>query len=109
MALVREHERCRDCHEDPHKAQFADRPAGDACHTCHVVQGWRPAERFDHDRDSVFPLQGAHRDVACTGCHPSATDDSGLRRTIYKPLPQTCRDCHATEVGGLDRATTPEE
>lgn len=91
MTLARDHERCRDCHEDPHAAQFADRPAGDACNACHVVQGWRPASRFDHDRDSDFRLDKAHRDVACEKCHRPASGEEVLR---YDAAPDRCENCH---------------
>jgi hypothetical protein len=64
---------CTDCHVDAHVGQLAraGRPAP-GCETCHVVQGWLPAryELEQHATRSSYPLAGAHRTVACGGCHP---------------------------------------
>jgi len=37
------HERCADCHADTHRDQFAARPDGGACESCHTVKGFAPA------------------------------------------------------------------
>jgi len=64
------HERCRDCHEDPHKGQFATRAAGSDCGSCHEVTGFKPT-RFDREthRQSAFPLEGKHAALRCPECH----------------------------------------
>jgi hypothetical protein len=87
--------RCAECHEGPHGNQFTGRPDGGACESCHDVDSFRPASRFVHDRDTSFKLSGAHARVACARCHPSRSDPAGRSRTIYRPTPRTCAECHA--------------
>jgi hypothetical protein len=101
LRFAAEHGRCVVCHASPHGEQFAARE--EACESCHTVDSFRPATGFDHDRDSSFPLEGAHRDAACTECHPSRTDDSGSVRVTYTPLSHACRDCHDPNIAPLGR------
>lgn len=56
---------CIGCHriEDPHGARY-----GAKCETCHTPDKWKSI-RFDHDRNTRFPLRGEHRKVACDACH----------------------------------------
>ncbi|MFH1277619.1 MAG: hypothetical protein ABIK65_04495 [Candidatus Eisenbacteria bacterium] len=93
------HDRCRDCHDDPHRAQFE----GD-CARCHDTARFRPAARFVHDRDSKFPLAGAHAKVACDKCHPAAAGPDGEAAVTYKPTPVKCEACHAGGIEPLDAA-----
>jgi hypothetical protein len=79
------------CHGDPHGGQFATRQRGNTCVTCHSDEHWKPVV-FDHQTDSDWPLDGAHRNVPCAGCHrPSGTPPV----VKYRPLPHACQDCHA--------------
>ena len=78
------------CHGDPHGGQFAGRAQGSACTTCHTKSRWRPSE-FDHLTDSDWPLNGAHRHVACAACHRPDHPGGVVR---YRPLSQRCEDCH---------------
>ena len=57
---------------------------------CHAVAGWRQA-RFDHQRESRFPLTGKHAKAACGSCHRPG--DGGVTR--WRPLPTACDGCHA--------------
>ncbi|MFQ5845672.1 MAG: hypothetical protein ACE5JG_11865, partial [Planctomycetota bacterium] len=85
--------RCASCHVDVHRGQFRD---GDAtsCEACHrSAAAWRELS-FDHDRRSRFPLDAAHVEVACSGCHPTVEQPDGARVVQYKPLGTECRDCH---------------
>jgi hypothetical protein len=86
--------RCRDCHETPHGNQFTRKDGERPCSSCHDLDAFRPASRFDHDRDAAFALAGAHAKVACDRCHPGGTDSEGRRQTLYRPLPGTCQSCH---------------
>ena len=75
---------CVDCHraDDVHReANGAD------CASCHNETGWRTVE-FDHKLDTDFPLEGAHRDVACAGCHAKGAAAEAPAE------PRTCVDCH---------------
>ncbi|HEX9625666.1 MAG TPA: hypothetical protein VGA00_01880 [Acidiferrobacterales bacterium] len=89
---------CKDCHKDPgfkntptqciachrkddtHKTRF-----GSKCESCHTERDWQQL-RFDHDRDTKYPLRGKHRVAKCTSCH------TGF---LYKEkTPTTCIACH---------------
>ena len=87
---------CRDCHDDPHAGQFAARKDKGACESCHGVAAFAPADRFDHDRDSGFHLQGAHAHTPCAACHRLSRAASGARVVVYRPTPSRCEACHAT-------------
>ena len=81
------------CHTDPHRGQFANRRRGGTCVTCHSEQGWKTL-LFDHQRDSDWPLDGAHVDVRCVECHRPTERPPFVR---YVPLPHACEDCHPAE------------
>jgi hypothetical protein len=69
-----------------------DLPAGLDCTACHTASGWKPARRpmdFNHDKVTDFPLTGAHRDVACAGCHLD------LKYGEPEIAPTQCGSCHA--------------
>lgn len=105
---------CASCHEANYQA--ARNPNHVAsnfprqCETCHNVSAWRPAS-FDHDR-TRFPLTGAHRNVACDGCHRNGqytgtpTDCYACHQSRYEAttnpnhrassFPTTCASCHTT-------------
>src|SRR5262245_55943774 len=69
---------CGSCHkaDQPHKFERREMLA---CERCHGESVWKPpkpaaSQDFDHDKktDALMPLEGAHRDVACTKCHAKA-------------------------------------
>lgn len=93
---------CRECHEDVHGGQFAKRKKGDRCDVCHDNDVFRPAARFDHDRDSQFELVGAHERVACQGCHPVKKLPDGREGAVYLPTPSRCEDCHTVPPAPLE-------
>lgn len=63
------------------------------CGRCHGPEHWSP-DRFDHERDSRFPLEGAHQNVACIDCHTTVSE-TGVRQ--FRPLETSCESCHAGE------------
>ena len=73
--------RCALCHleDDQHSGKF-----GQACYECHVPDGWDQVT-FDHAL-TRFPLDGAHRDVACEKCHADQK---------FAGTPTDCAACHA--------------
>lgn len=85
---------CSGCHTDPHLGQV-----GAACERCHADSSWGPL-RFDHNRDSTYRLEGAHRAVACVACHYRERL-SGKEVARLKPLGSACTDCHKTAVQPL--------
>ena len=88
---------CEACHETPHGRQFATRADRGACESCHGSDTFRPATRFDHDRDATFALKGAHANVPCDRCHTTAVA-GGKRVATYRPLSGKCETCHGDSV-----------
>jgi hypothetical protein len=95
---------CTNCHNhrNAHDGQFKDKP----CATCHVEGGKRTTP-FNHDKDTRFPLVGAHNDLRvkndCARCHPGK---------LYRTGKHDCTDCHEDKHNGLlgktcDRCHSP--
>lgn len=89
---------CASCHESPHGNQFVGRPGGDACEHCHGVDAFAPASRFDHDRDTKFPLKGGHANVPCATCHVTVAGPGNSRVVRYRPVSSRCESCHGDGV-----------
>ncbi len=76
-------DQCVDCHRDDdiHNASL-----GLDCGECHNPNDWS-FWIFDHDRQTQFPLDGAHQDLDCASCHVRPMDDR-------LSLPKDCAGCH---------------
>lgn len=76
---------CIACHrtDDVHGGRF-----GPKCETCHAPADWRRIT-FDHDRQTKFPLRGAHRTASCHACHSE--------RLFGDKLGSACVDCHRND------------
>lgn len=89
--------KCIDCHEpDPHGGQFAKRPDGGECASCHTVDGFKPSTfGVKEHASTAYPLQGKHAQVECDQCHlPKGKD------TVYKLKFAKCSNCHRDEHAG---------
>ena len=75
---------CVACHrkDDVHNGGL-----GDKCATCHNEEKWKSA-KFDHDKDTKFPLLGKHVTTKCDACHKPE-----LKVTAEK-IATTCIGCH---------------
>lgn len=90
-------QKCTSCHQpDPHNGQFAKRPGGSECSSCHTVAGWKPSTFTLKDHASTaYPLQGGHAKLECTQCHiPKG------KGTVFKIKFQRCTDCHSDQHAG---------
>jgi hypothetical protein len=87
---------CEACHRDPHQGQFARVAAASGCESCHARDDVS-ASKFEHARDSAWPLDGAHARVPCAACHKRETRGDAVF-VRYKPLGKACRDCHAAST-----------
>ena len=91
---------CLDCHKPiaadvrEHKGYHGRMPNAGAgkCVGCHTEHLGRTGDivrlnvaTFDHGQTD-FPLAGAHRALACTGCHKAGE--------AYRKAPPTCVGCH---------------
>lgn len=78
---------CVACHQKNYAATTA--PAHVAggysttCQTCHGTTSWL-GSAFDHS-NTLFPLAGAHKTVACASCHGDG---------VYKGKSTACASCH---------------
>lgn len=75
---------CIACHrkDDVHKGGL-----GDKCATCHNEEKWKSA-KFDHDKDTKFPLSGKHVTTKCDACHKPEL------KVASEKLATTCIGCH---------------
>jgi hypothetical protein len=62
------------------------------CESCHQLSSFADV-KFDHDRDSKFPLTGKHRATACASCH-TEQEVNGARAVRYRPMQTSCATCH---------------
>jgi hypothetical protein len=93
MLFRLKHDDCGDCHQDPHRGQFAK-----TCSECHADGVFHPAALFDHDDVASFTLREAHSNVPCHRCHPTVPLENGSSYVVYRPLSSRCEGCHATPV-----------
>jgi len=92
---------CGSCHkrDDKHKGEF-----GAKCETCHKEKDWKTI-RFNHDKDTKYPLKGKHEKVKCTACHTGKLYEQKLGVDCYschkkddvhkEKLGQRCVPCHS--------------
>ncbi|MFQ5736655.1 MAG: hypothetical protein ACE5GY_07310 [Thermodesulfobacteriota bacterium] len=73
---------CLTCHkkDDVHKKEL-----GRGCKKCHTPADWKKTT-LDHNRQTKFPLVGAHRETRCDRCHKT--------KNRYKAKERRCLDCH---------------
>ena len=88
--------KCEACHADVHGMQFA-KAGVTACNGCHDSTKWKPS-LFDHDKQTDFALQGAHRNLRCDGCHKLTRTLNGRAVVFYKPTPKACASCHGRDA-----------
>ncbi len=72
---------CIGCHrkDDVHEGRL-----GEDCAQCHTPVEWKQA-KFDHDRQTRFPLRGAHGKLECAACHGKGA---------AKKVKSECVACH---------------
>jgi len=76
---------CISCHEpeDVHGGTL-----GRSCGRCHNPNAWS-AWLFEHDRQTRFPLEGAHAELKCDKCHVKKAEEIQQSRH--------CASCHAKD------------
>ena len=87
-------EQCTGCHaaKDVHAGQFRRGVQEEDCATCHVTARWELKD-FNHDK-SRFPLDVAHRNVACEKCHREQRGAAGKMVRSYRGTATECVQCH---------------
>jgi len=76
---------CTSCHEDKHNGTLG---GPKDCVRCHTEGMAFKLVKFDHTRDTKYPLQGRHAAVACAKCHQKAP-------ASYQVPDKNCAACHA--------------
>ncbi len=86
---------CTNCHKDIHYGQFRESAAKTSitrCDRCHSPIDWL-ADKFQHNRDARFKIDGAHQYVTCEQCHPKV-NLKGKTFRLFKLLRTDCKFCH---------------
>jgi hypothetical protein len=89
-------EQCTGCHatKDVHGGQFRRGALEEDCATCHVTARWELKDKdFSHEK-TRFPLDVAHRNVACDKCHKEQRGAAGKMMKIYRGIATECVQCH---------------
>lgn len=60
---------CYDCHKKTDEDKGHHGNLGEKCEKCHSEKGWTTDVKFDHDKDTKYPLRFKHREVKCDKCH----------------------------------------
>ncbi|MCF7816274.1 MAG: hypothetical protein K9M54_00190 [Kiritimatiellales bacterium] len=74
----------------PHKTFPGD------CSLCHVPESWSVLKKdfsYDHEKETGYPLEGAHADAACLRCH----NDRG---PVEAYVARGCSGCHVDPHAG---------
>ena len=76
---------CVGCHmpDDVHRGS-----QGPQCGNCHTTADWT-SQKFDHARETGFPLLGRHGHIGCQDCHRSGN--------LKDPIPKDCAGCHKAD------------
>ena len=99
---------CQRCHqkEQPHDL---DRGAKSRCSSCHTEISWKPADlsRFDHNKETIFKIEGSHGDVNCTKCHPKSKFNLRLSKVDCKQCHESPHDGHLFSKKRCDSCHSP--
>jgi hypothetical protein len=79
---------CVECHQKDDDKKGHKGNYGKKCEACHVEKGWKTL-KFDHDRDTKYPLKWKHADpkVKCKACHTT-------EKVYIDKLKSACIACH---------------
>ncbi|MCG6962761.1 MAG: hypothetical protein LJE95_05760, partial [Acidobacteria bacterium] len=90
--------KCRDCHTDPHKGEFAE-----DCASCHTEGTFSHGATFNHAARTKFSLTGRHAEIECVDCHhqPKASPIAKpVLKADFHGLSTACATCHADPHAG---------
>jgi hypothetical protein len=75
---------CEKCHKDEH--HLGRLGVNARCATCHTPNAWS-RWRFDHARQTKYPLTGAHQKLLCESCH-------SVKNATSLKISTACESCH---------------
>lgn len=83
------HEKCNDCHQDYHKAEFVKNNITPDCASCHNMTGFiNTSYTIEQHNNSSFVLNGAHLATPCFDCHKKT------EKWSFRNIGKKCIDCH---------------
>jgi len=83
--------KCIQCHANVHEKILPEKYlVNDDCESCHSKERWSEIT-FDHKQTS-YPLQGKHQEVACRNCH--FIEKEGGVKQQFVGVTQQCLGCH---------------
>lgn len=86
---------CAGCHDDEHEGQFrASEPKIADCATCHTTALFK-IPKFDHTKQTKYPLTGEHAELTCERCHKPEKLKNGDTTTRWRLTSTECSFCHA--------------
>jgi hypothetical protein len=88
---------CKGCHEDSHKSVIS---ASRKCQSCHSMKTNFKNTKFDHGKETKFPLRGKHEKNKCSDCHK-------LNSPPEKPKME-CEGCHG-EKATISKTKDPHQ
>lgn len=89
-----EKDNCVICHKSPHLKSFSQNNLEKRCTTCHITTTWketRKNDKFNHNIDTKFALEGKHAMVQCKDCHKEG-DNKVFKFNFAEK--QYCEACH---------------
>ena len=89
---------CTSCHGDFHlyaNQKSKKRGSLNNCRMCHGDGGFKEGIKFNHDKDTAFPLIGEHKKVECNDCHIKVTKKKRKYR-FPEYRKKTCETCHTS-------------
>jgi len=78
---------CELCHKSPHDGQIFGTKKCQLCHS--PALGSMDSIRFNHKKETGYPILGKHAEIACERCH---TKSLGKRKPVA-----SCEGCHAND------------
>jgi len=102
--------RCDTCHQNPHGRNFqpprvpAVLRGETSCARCHSEESFRvQTQNFDHNRFTLFPLEGVHARTECSSCHLPSPRARADGRSFLPAAGRECVSCHADPHAGQFR------
>lgn len=101
---------CKGCHEDSHKSVISK--SKKKCGQCHATKTKFQLTKFDHDKETRWPIRGKHQKNVCKDCHKVGSEPVApemkcvaCHEDVHKGRfgKETCEGCHS-EAGWFELA-----
>ncbi|MFW7378681.1 MAG: hypothetical protein ACOH5I_07740 [Oligoflexus sp.] len=89
---------CISCHAKDDVHFFKGKFAKVECSECHNINAWKPAEAFNHGRETGYDLLGKHARISCNNCHAPRGPGS-VKYEFPELKTRKCLTCHEDHHG----------